>query len=82
MRKRGNTVADVRVAMDAIYWSLDFERVQDTDVAKKAFDLVNNASYADALYLALAKEGSHTLLTLDAGMAEAARILGIAHVGP
>lgn len=50
------------------------ERVRQPIDATEAVDLVNNASYADAWYIALARRLGCALMTSDAGMKTAAGI--------
>lgn len=51
------------------------ERVAEDQV--RAFDVLDNATYADALYIALAVRLQCRLLTRDSGMAECARLVGV-----
>lgn len=50
------------------------ERIMQPVDAVRAVDLTNNASYADAWYIALAARLGCRLMTIDGGMKEAARI--------
>lgn len=53
------------------------ERVHQAIDATEAVDLLNNASYADAWYLALARRLGCSLMTSDAGMKTAASLHGV-----
>lgn len=56
------------------------ERVYDASDAQHAAELLDNATFADAWYLALAARLDIPLLTLDEGMRVAANIQGVAIV--
>lgn len=58
------------------------ERIGQAQDVVRATGLLDNASYADALYLALAERLNCPLLTSDAGMKAAARAASIAVVDP
>lgn len=53
------------------------ERVRQPADAVRAVDLLDNSTYADAWYIALAKRLGCGLITTDDGMKESARIQGV-----
>lgn len=53
------------------------DRIREPIDSVAAVGLIDNATYADALYLALARRLSYQLMTLDRGMQNAARIHGV-----
>lgn len=56
---------------------LPFERVRHPADIEGAFDFMNNASFHDAIYLALARRLNSPVMTSDKGMIDAARIGGV-----
>lgn len=68
------------VAIDH-FTRLPIERVYHADDARNALAFLDNATYADAWYLALAERLACPILTSDKGMAATARIHDIAVVG-
>lgn len=57
------------------------ERIREPIDAQTAVGLIDNATYADAWYIALAQRLGYPLMTLDDGMQKAARIHGVELVG-
>lgn len=53
------------------------ERVSQPEDAVHAVDVLDNSTYADAWYIALAKRLGCSIVTTDAGMTVAARIHGV-----
>lgn len=53
------------------------ERVRQAVDAVHAVDMLDNATYADAWYIALAKRLGCDLMTTDAGLRDAARLHGV-----
>lgn len=58
----------------AVQVAIPFERGQEGADLVVGFDLLSNAGYADAVYLAMAKRLACPVMTSDKGMIEAARI--------
>lgn len=82
-RSRG--VADAREAVTEpfrAYLRLPLLRTWDGDLAVGAWALLDNLSYPDAAYVALALETGLDLVTQDRGMAAGARIRGVPVVSP
>lgn len=59
------------------FTGMDFRRENDAVDLVAAFDLTENARYADALYVMMAKRFGCDLMTSDGGMVECARIAGV-----
>ena len=57
--------------------AMPFDRERDVADFAAAFELLENATYADALYVAMARRLGFELMTSDTGMAECARIHGV-----
>ncbi len=76
MWRRGELDGDRLTELVAGFVDLPFDRIRDSADAAGAVAVAHNATYADAWYVAMAKRLTCPLLTLDAGMREAARIHG------
>jgi predicted nucleic acid-binding protein len=59
------------------FTAMPFDRIRHADDLTAAFDLLNNATYADAIYVAMAKRLSCPIMTGDKGMIECARIAAV-----
>lgn len=76
MWRRGDLDGDRLTELVAGFMVLPFDRMRDPADAAGAVAVAHNATYADAWYVVMAKRLGCPLLTLDAGMREAARIHG------
>lgn len=56
---------------------MPFRREYHPDDVATAFAMLDNATYADALYVAVARRLGCSLMTSDSGMAECVRIVGV-----
>lgn len=72
---RGDSSSELALAALDDLSSLRIERFPHTGLLERAFQLRDNATFYDALYLALAEALDATLLTRDAALA---RIQGVA----
>lgn len=61
----------------AVHARAPFDRSHERSDLVVAFDVMDNARYGDAIYLAMAKRLDCPLMTGDGGMVEAARINAI-----
>lgn len=61
----------------SFFSQLPLRRERSVQDQVQAYDLLDNATYADAIYTALATRLGSPLLTSDAGMVESARIAGV-----
>lgn len=81
LERRGDLASGRARALIAAFSRHPVERVREPADAVDALSIMNNATYADAWYVALAKRCAYPLMTLDDGMKEAARIHGVELVG-
>ena len=72
--RRGHLDAGAARALMGEFSAMPFRRQRHADDFGDALDLIDNATYADALYVTMARRLHLPLLTSDAGMAECARI--------
>lgn len=77
LERRGVLMAGSARALTREFAQMPFLRERDPLDQVSAFEMMHNATYADALYLALAERQDCPVLTSDAGMAECARIAGV-----
>ncbi|MFD6857091.1 type II toxin-antitoxin system VapC family toxin [Rhodococcus sp. NPDC060090] len=75
--RRGELEHDQARALIAAFSDHPVERIREPIDSVAAVGLIDNATYAEALYLALARRLSYQLMTLDRGMQNAARIHGV-----
>ncbi|MFC4125636.1 type II toxin-antitoxin system VapC family toxin [Nocardia rhizosphaerae] len=81
LERRGDLEPGQAAVLIAAFSSHPVERVREPEDATEALTVLNNATYADAWYVAMAKRREYALMTLDEGMKEAARIHGVDLVG-
>lgn len=82
---RSRRVPDARAAVTEpfrAFLRLPLVRVWEGALAVRAWDLLDNLSYPDAAYVALALETGLDLVTQDSGMATGAQIHGVPVVSP
>ncbi|WP_280402160.1 type II toxin-antitoxin system VapC family toxin [Nocardia carnea] len=82
LARRGELEFDQARALIAAFSTHPVERVRDPAVSVGAVALIDNSTYADAWYIALAQRLSYPLMTLDDGMQKAARMPDVEVVGP
>lgn len=77
LERRGDLASGhARVLVEA-FIAHPVHRVRQPVDAVQALDMIDNATYADAWYIALAKRLGCRLVTTDSGMKKAARIHGV-----
>lgn len=74
LERRGQLPAGAARELIGVFSRSPLERVWQPVDAVEAFDLLNNATYADGWYIALARRLGCALLTSDAGMKAAAKL--------
>jgi len=82
--RRGRmATGSARVLMEE-FAAMPFHRQRHADDAGTAFDLTDNAAYADALYVTMARRLRRPLATSDRRMAQCARIahVDVITIGP
>lgn len=75
--RRDELARDDARSLIALFAAMPFERSRDKADAVRAVDLMNNATYADAWYLASAQRLGGALMTSDGGLADTAKIAGV-----
>jgi predicted nucleic acid-binding protein len=75
--RRGELDVGTSRALVTGFSAMPFPRERDPDDLIAAFDLIDNATYADAVYVAMADRLKCPVMTCDSGMAECARIAGV-----
>ncbi|MGY0501439.1 type II toxin-antitoxin system VapC family toxin [Nocardia sp. FBN12] len=82
LERRGDLEPGQAEALITAFSAHPVDRVREPVDAVEAIRILDNATYADAWYIAIAKRREFPLMTLDDGMKEAARIHGVELVGP
>lgn len=81
LARRGELEFDQARALIEAFSTHPVERIREPVDSVAAVGMVDNATYADAWYIALAQRLAYPLMTLDDGMQKAARIHGVELVG-
>ncbi|MFI5714256.1 type II toxin-antitoxin system VapC family toxin [Nocardia sp. NPDC051750] len=81
LARRGELEFDQARALIAAFSTHPVERIREPGDSVAAVGLIDNATYADAWYIALAQRLAYPLMTLDDGMRKAARIHGVEVMG-
>ncbi|MGI5222916.1 type II toxin-antitoxin system VapC family toxin [Nocardia sp. CA-290969] len=81
LARRGALEFDQARALIAAFSTHPVERIREPADSAGAMALIDNSTYADAWYIALAQRLSYPLMTLDDGMQKAARMHGVEVVG-
>lgn len=77
LARRGELDIDQARSLIAVFSTHPVKRVREPVDSVTAVGLIDNATYADAWYIALAQRLGYPLMTLDDGMRKAAQIRGI-----
>ncbi|MEV0360426.1 type II toxin-antitoxin system VapC family toxin [Nocardia sp. NPDC050697] len=81
LARRGALEVEQAHGLIAAFSTHPVERIREPRDSIAALELIDNATYADAWYIALAQRLAYPLMTLDDGMQKAARIHGVEVVG-
>ncbi|MFR9751828.1 type II toxin-antitoxin system VapC family toxin [Nocardia sp. 004] len=81
LARRGELEFDQARALIAAFSNHPVERIREPVDSVAAMGLIDNATYADAWYIALAQRLAYPLMTMDDGMQKTARIHGVEVVG-
>jgi predicted nucleic acid-binding protein len=81
LARRGELEFDQAHALIGAFSNHPVERIREPVDSIASVRLVDNTTYADAWYIALAQRLAYPLMTLDDGMQKAARIHGVEVVG-
>ncbi|MGW4070737.1 type II toxin-antitoxin system VapC family toxin [Nocardia grenadensis] len=81
LARRGELEFEQANALIGAFSRHPVERIREPIDSVAAVELIDDSTYADAWYIALARRLAYPLMTLDEGMQEAARIHGVEVVG-